>query len=121
MSREIYCISHHRSLVHFSSRRSAEGKRKFSQVNDPVACFWFIFGSRPEVLELARSSNPYFLECYVWVVVYPRTLPRRLSGPLEVKLSPGIPEEFGCVWFFSVPRLLNTNWTNSFRFGGAFG
>ena len=61
----IYCISHHRSLVRFSSRRSAEGKRKFSQVNDPVACFWFIFGSRPEVLELARSLNSYFLESYI--------------------------------------------------------
>src|SRR6266498_1646000 len=62
----IYCISHRRSLVCFSSRRSAEGKRKFSQVNDPVACFWVIFGSRPEVLELARSLNSYFLECYIW-------------------------------------------------------
>src|SRR6266496_941004 len=63
---QIYCISHHRSLVRFSSRRSAEGKCKFSQVNDLVACFWFIFGSRPEVLELARSLNSYFLECYIW-------------------------------------------------------
>src|SRR6266496_418629 len=64
--KEIYCISHRRSLVRFSSRRSAEGKRTFSQVNDPVACFWFIFGSCPEVLELARSLNSYFLECYIW-------------------------------------------------------
>src|SRR6266542_1796692 len=63
---QIYCISHRRSLVRFSSRKSAEGKRKFSQVNDPVACFWVIFGSRPEVLELARSLNSYFLECYIW-------------------------------------------------------
>src|SRR6266542_6169394 len=62
----IYCISHRRFLVRFSSRSCAEGKRKFSQVNDPVACFWFISGSRPEVLELARSLNSYFLECYIW-------------------------------------------------------
>jgi len=49
-------------LVHFSSRRNAEGKCKFSQVNDLVACFWVIFGSRPEILELTQSLNSYFLK-----------------------------------------------------------
>src|SRR6266496_1035599 len=53
-------------LVHFSSRRSAEGNHEFFQVNDLVACFWLFFGSHPEVLELARSLNSYFLECYIW-------------------------------------------------------
>ena len=49
-------------FVHFSSRRSAEGKWKFSQVNDLVACFWVIFGSRSKVLKLAQSLNSYFLK-----------------------------------------------------------
>ena len=97
---QIYCISHRRSLVCFSSRRSAEGKRKFSQVNDLVACFWVIFGSRPEVLELAQSLNSYFLECYIWSCGFHQDV---FMGRW-------------CAWPFSVPRLLNTNWPNSFRF-----
>src|SRR6266542_2629044 len=101
-------------LVCFSSRRSAEGKRKFSQVNDLVTCFWIIFESCPEILELTRSLNSYFLECYIWSCRFYQNvfMSRWRLNFLLVFLKSFVQVRL----VFSVSQLLNTNWTNSFHF-----